>query len=89
MNPEAVIRDCVEVMVEGPDTSVLRLGLLVPLSGPLGLVGPSAMCAASLAASEVNAVGGARDRRIELIVADAGGSPESVAQEARMLADSG
>jgi ABC-type branched-subunit amino acid transport system substrate-binding protein len=89
MNPQAVIRDGVEVMVEGPDTSVLRLGLLVPLSGPLGIVGPSAMCAASLAAAEVNAAGGVRDRRIELVVADAGGRPERVAQEARMLAGTG
>jgi urea transport system substrate-binding protein len=89
MNPETVIRDRLEVMVEGPDASVLRLGLLVPLSGPLGLVGPSATCAASLAAAEVNAAGGVRGRRIELVVADAGGRPDSAAREARRLAESG
>ena len=87
MGLEVVSRDSIEALVEGPDSSVLRLGLLVPLSGPLGLIGPSALDAACLAASEVNSAGGVRGRPIELVVADAGGSPEDAAREARKLAD--
>ena len=89
MNAEAVARDSLEVAFEGPDRSVLRLGLLVPLSGPLGLTGPSAVDAACLAASEVNAAGGVAGRTVELVLADAGGRPEDAAREARMLASSG
>lgn len=75
--------------MQGADASVLRLGLLVPLSGPLGLTGPSAIDAACLAASEVNAAGGVAGRAVELVIADAGGQPHEAAHAAGLLADGG
>jgi ABC-type branched-subunit amino acid transport system substrate-binding protein len=89
MNPEVVVRDSVEAAVEGPDSVVLLLGLLVPLSGPLGLIGPSALDAARLACSEINTAGGVMGRPIELVVSDVGGSPAEAGREARALADGG
>jgi ABC-type branched-subunit amino acid transport system substrate-binding protein len=89
MNADVLARDSLEVVLQGPDPSVLRLGLLVPLSGPLGLTGPSAVDAASLAASEINAVGGVGGRPIELVLSDAGGRPEVAARQARQLATGG
>jgi urea transport system substrate-binding protein len=85
MNGLAVIRDTAELMVTGPDASVLRLGLLLPLSGPLGLTGPSGLAAACLAASEATAAG----RPVELVLVDAGRAPGAVARDARVLADAG
>lgn len=81
----AVMRDGTELLVEGPDASVLRLGLLLPLSGPLGLTGPSGLMAACLAAAEANAAG----RRVELVPIDAGRLPHEVAKEAGLFADTG
>ncbi|MES9601808.1 ABC transporter substrate-binding protein [Actinomadura sp. NPDC000929] len=85
----AVVRDGTGLLVTGPDPAVLRLGLLLPLSGPLGLTGPSGLSAACLAATEVNASGGAAGRPVELVPVDAGRAPGAVAGEARFLADAG
>lgn len=78
----AVVRDRVEVVVAGPDPGALRLGMLLPLSGALGLTGPSGLSAAALAATEVNAAGGVRGRRVELVLLDAGRAPHEVAADA-------
>lgn len=86
---DSVVRDGTELLVTGPDAGVLRLGLLLPLSGPLGLTGPSGLSAARLAAIEVNAAGGAAGRAVELVPVDAGRRPDAVAAEARFLADAG
>jgi ABC-type branched-subunit amino acid transport system substrate-binding protein len=86
---DSVLRDGTELLVTGPDAGVLRLGLLLPLSGPLGLTGPSGLSAARLAAIEVNAAGGAAGRAVELVPVDAGRRPDAVAAEARFLADAG
>ncbi|TDD83607.1 acetamidase regulator [Actinomadura darangshiensis] len=89
MNGSAVLRDGTELLVTGPDAAVLRLGLLLPLSGPIGLTGPSGLNAACLAAIEVNASGGAAGRAVELVPVDAGRAPDAVAADARFLADAG
>ncbi|PPK62564.1 ABC transporter substrate-binding protein [Actinokineospora auranticolor] len=78
----AVVRDRVAVAVGGPDPAVLRLGLLLPLSGALGLTGPSGLMAAALAATEVNTAGGVAGRPVELVLVDAGRAPAEVACEA-------
>ncbi|WP_018683773.1 ABC transporter substrate-binding protein [Actinokineospora enzanensis] len=83
----AVVRDRVEVALTGPDPAVLRLGLLLPLSGALGLTGPSGLAAATLAATEVNAAGGVAGRVVQLVLVDAGRTPGEVAREAGDLAD--
>ncbi|MHB1473784.1 MAG: ABC transporter substrate-binding protein [Dermatophilaceae bacterium] len=89
MNLEVVTLDSIEVAVAGPDPSVLRLGLLVPLSGSLGLTGPSALGAAALAVAEVNAGGGVRGKALEVVSLDAGRNPVDVAGLAGSLAGAG
>ncbi|GLZ39290.1 ABC transporter substrate-binding protein [Actinokineospora sp. NBRC 105648] len=82
----AVLRDRVEVAVAGPDPGALRIGLLLPLSGALGLTGPSGLGAASLAATELNTAGGVAGRQVQLVLVDAGRDPAVVAGDAAGLA---
>jgi len=89
MNLEVVTLDSIEVAVTGPDPSVLRLGLLVPLSGSLGLTGPSALGAAALAVAEVNAGGGVRGKALEVVSLDAGRNPFDVAGLAGVVGGGG
>ncbi len=60
---------------------VVRVAAVVPLSGSLGLCGPSALACARLAADEVNARGGLLGREVQLDVVDGGRDPEDVARE--------
>ncbi|TYK49113.1 ABC transporter substrate-binding protein [Actinomadura decatromicini] len=83
-----VVRDSMELLVAGPDPAALRIGLLLPLSGSLGLTGPSGLSAACLAATEVNTAA-SLDRRVELVPVDAGRAPGAVAGDARLLVDAG
>ncbi len=63
----------------------LRVGLAVPQSGPLGMIGPSAVDAALLAAHEVNVAGGVRGAYVDLVLVDAGRDPATVAEQVRRL----
>ncbi len=67
----------------------LRIALLAPLSGPAGLWGPSCQTSAMLAASEINARGGILGREVELIFADAGRDPATVARDTLDLVEDG
>ncbi len=78
-----------EVLLSGPRPDVLRVGLAVPLSGPLAMTAPSALDLAGLAADEVNAAGGVAGRPVELVAVDSGRTPEVVAAEAGMLSRAG
>lgn len=74
--------------VRGPRPALpLRVGLLIPLSGPAGLWGPLAHKCAILAVDEINARGGVLGREIQLVLSDAGGAPAAVAKAARALVD--
>lgn len=57
----------------------LRIALLVPLSGPAGLWGPSCQVSATLAAREINSRRGLLGREVELVFMDAGGEPGAIA----------
>jgi urea transport system substrate-binding protein len=59
----------------------LRIAFLIPLSGPAGLWGPSCQTSAVLASREINAAGGILGREVELVFADAGGDPDTIASE--------
>lgn len=63
----------------------LKVGILIPLSGPAGLFGPSSQNCAQLAVDEVNAGGGVLGRMIEPIFADVGGPPADATQAALKL----
>ena len=65
----------------------IRIGLLVPFQGADAIWGPSCQYSAVLAAAEMNEKGGILGRQIELLAADAGGSPEAVVERARDLVE--
>jgi len=74
-----------EVLLSGPRPDVVRVGLAVPLSGPLAMTAPSALDLAGLAADEINAAGGVAGRAMELVGVDSGRAPDVVATEAAAL----
>ncbi|WP_043640466.1 substrate-binding domain-containing protein [Nonomuraea candida] len=67
----------------------IRIGLIVPVSGVLGLMGPCAINCAVLAAEEVNAAGGMLGRPVELVLVDGGRPAGRVAAEVGELVRSG
>lgn len=75
-----------ELLLRGPLPRTLTLGLLAPMSGVMGVAGPSIINCAVLAAEEVCAV---TDRAFELVLVDAGAAPDVVAREADLLVGSG
>jgi urea transport system substrate-binding protein len=91
--PDGVRRGRVEARLEagrsrGPrGAAALRVGLLIPLSGPAGIWGPSAHKCATLAVDEINGGGGVLGREIKLVLSDAGGAPAAVAAAARELVE--
>ncbi|MEV4011949.1 substrate-binding domain-containing protein [Nonomuraea angiospora] len=66
----------------------IRIGLVVPVSGVLGLMGPCAINCAVLAADEVNAGGGVLGRPVELVLIDGGRPARQVAAEVAGLVGS-
>lgn len=68
---------------------VFNVALVVPLSGPAGIFGPSCELCAVLAAEEVNASAGVLGRELRLTVVDGGAPPERVAAEVDKLITSG
>ncbi|WP_346433604.1 substrate-binding domain-containing protein [Nonomuraea composti] len=70
-------------------SGAVRIGLIVPVSGVLGLMGPCAINCAVLAAEEVNAGGGVLGRPVELVLIDGGRPAGQVAAEVAGLVRSG
>ncbi|MGK5684063.1 substrate-binding domain-containing protein [Actinoplanes sp. URMC 104] len=68
------------LMAPPPDQAV-RVGIVVPASGTLGLLAPSTLNCAALAAAELNAAGGVLGRPVELVLVDGGRPPAEVAAE--------
>jgi len=69
----------------GTAVADIKIGVLVPDSGPAGLFGPSTRNAAMLAAEDINAAGGINGEQIELIFADVGVAPAEATQAAVRL----
>ncbi|WP_246090370.1 substrate-binding domain-containing protein [Nonomuraea deserti] len=67
----------------------IRIGLVVPVSGVLGLMGPCAINCAVLAAEELNAAGGMLGRPVELVLVDGGRPARQVAAEVSELVRTG
>jgi ABC-type branched-subunit amino acid transport system substrate-binding protein len=84
---EAQVTDPLEVLLLPRAHGLLRVCVVLPQSGPLGLAGPSALDAALLAAHEANAEGGAGGLRVDLVLVDGGRRPTVVADEVRRLRD--
>ena len=53
--------------------ATLEVGVLIPISGPAGLFGPSSENCTRLAVEEINAGGGILGRTVEPVFADVGG----------------
>ncbi|MGY8907941.1 MAG: substrate-binding domain-containing protein [Pseudomonadales bacterium] len=68
-----------------PAIADIKIGVLVPDSGPAGLFGPSTRNSAQLAANEINASGGINGEPIELIFADVGVPPAAAVQSTMQL----
>ncbi len=86
---EARLCDPLEARLVPRDGSGLRIGLVVPQSGPLGMIGPSAVDAALLAVHEVNVAGGVHGAYVDLVLVDGGARPDVVAREVAGLVDAG
>jgi urea transport system substrate-binding protein len=89
MRIEATLTDPLQAQLAPRADGSLRVCLVVPQSGPLGLVGPSALDAALLAAHELNVAGGARGRYVDLVLVDGGREPAVVAREVDLLCAAG
>ena len=70
-------------------TSVVNVGLVVPLHGSAGIFGPSCEACAELAATEINAADGVLGRELRLSVIDGSGPPQKVADEVGALVAAG
>ena len=64
---------------------IVRVALVVPVSGTLGLIGPGAVNCAALAAREINEAGGILGRTVDLRLVDGGRPAPEVALEVRAL----
>jgi ABC-type branched-subunit amino acid transport system substrate-binding protein len=65
----------------------IRLGLMPPLTGLVGLYGVEICNAARIACGEINATGGLLGRRLELIIEDDGSLPQTAVPAALRLVE--
>jgi branched-chain amino acid transport system substrate-binding protein len=70
-----------------PDEIVI--GFLGSISGKYGTLGSTARDGALLAVEEINASGGIKEHRVELVILDDEGEPQKAAAHAEKLADDG
>jgi ABC-type branched-subunit amino acid transport system substrate-binding protein len=62
-----------------------KIGVLIPMSGPAGLFGPSARNCTDMAVAEINAAGGILGRKVEVVYGDVGVPPAEATQAAVKL----
>ena len=65
--------------------SPLKVAMMIPLSGPAGLFGPSSRNCSELGVEEINSRGGIAGRPVELLIGDAGLAPAEATQAALKL----
>ena len=68
---------------EGP----IRIGIIIPLTGATSQFGATMSQAAQIAVAEINAAGGVRGRKVEVIIEDDQSNPEAAVRAARKLID--
>lgn len=66
---------------DSQDAQPIKLGVAIPLSGPLAQVGASMELAARFAVQEMNDAGGVLDRQVEIVIADTTEDPTRASQE--------
>ena len=67
----------------------IRIGFIGSISGKYGTLGSTARDGAVLAVEEINASGGIKGHRVELVILDDEGDPQKAAAHAEQLADEG
>jgi branched-chain amino acid transport system substrate-binding protein len=65
----------------------IRIGVLIPLTGSTSQFGAAMAQAAKVAAEEINAAGGVRGRKVEVLIEDDQSNPEAGLRAARKLID--
>jgi branched-chain amino acid transport system substrate-binding protein len=65
----------------------IRIGVLIPLTGSTSQFGATMGKAAQLAGEEINAAGGVKGRKLEIIIEDDQSNPEAAVRAARKLID--
>jgi len=65
----------------------IRIGVLIPLTGATSQFGATMSQAAQIAAADINAAGGVRGRKIEVVIEDDQSNPEAAVRAARKLID--
>ena len=81
-----LVTDPLEARLLAPrPEEAVRIGIVVPASGTLGLLAPSTLNCAALAAAELNAAGGILGRPVELVLVDGGRPAAEVAAEVTAL----
>lgn len=68
-----------------PDAKLIRLGLILPLTGGSSDMGNSARVGAQVAVDEINAVGGYLGRKLELVIRDDQANPDTGLKHAEEL----
>lgn len=63
----------------------LNVALVIPLQGPLGLIGPASELCTQRAAEEINDAGGILGPEVRLVTADGGAAPELTTREVNAL----
>ncbi len=63
----------------------VKIAMMIPMSGPAALFGPSSRNCSELAAAEINSRGGLAGRQIELVFGDGGVPPAEATQAALKL----
>lgn len=76
-------------LARGPSEDALDVALVIPLSGPAGIFGPSCELCSELAVSELNASGGLLAREVRLVVVDGGRTPQQVGDDVDLLVRAG
>lgn len=76
-------------LADGPWGDTLQVGLVIPLQGPAGILGPSCEASAALAVEEINAGSGVLGRQLRLVLIDGGQPPDRVADEVDCLVSAG
>ena len=65
----------------------IRIGIVIPLTGATSQFGATMSQAAQIAVAEINAAGGVRGRKVEVMVEDDQSNPEAAVRAARKLID--
>lgn len=79
------VSGCAGLTGQSGDQGPIKIGALVPLSGPSSQGGESMRNAFELAATQINDAGGVDGRQIELIFEDTGGDPQKGVTAAKKL----